>query len=48
MPSRRDQITLTEAEQGELLDSERVVIVSSIGPRAGALTWRPEAGGQIW
>ena len=33
MPSRRDQIKLTEAEQAELLDQERVVIVSSIGPR---------------
>lgn len=33
MPSRRDLITLTEAEQRKLLDSERVVVVSSIGPR---------------
>lgn len=33
MSSRRDQITLTDAEQLELLDAERVVIVSSLGPR---------------
>jgi PPOX class probable F420-dependent enzyme len=33
MPSRRDEIKLTEAEQAELLDEERIVIVSSIGPR---------------
>ena len=32
MPSRRDQITLSEAEQAELLDSERVVVVSSHRP----------------
>ena len=31
--SRRAQITLTPAEQLELLESERVVVVSSIGPR---------------
>ena len=51
MPSRRDQITLSEAEQAELLDSERVVVVSSIGPR-----WWPHSmpllfavrDGEIW
>jgi PPOX class probable F420-dependent enzyme len=31
--SRRAQITLTHSEQLELLESERVVVVSSIGPR---------------
>lgn len=31
--SRRDQIKLSEAEQLELLQSERVAIVTSIGPR---------------
>ncbi|MDQ3572462.1 MAG: pyridoxamine 5'-phosphate oxidase family protein [Actinomycetota bacterium] len=31
--SRRDQIKLSPAEQRELLASERVVIVSSLGPR---------------
>ena len=33
MPSRRDQIKLSDAEQAELLDSERIVVVSSLGPR---------------
>ena len=31
--SRRDQIRLSAAEQAELLDEERVVIVSTLGPR---------------
>ncbi len=31
--SRRDQIVLTPAEQLELLDAERVVVISSLGPR---------------
>ncbi len=31
--SRRDQIQLSAEEQLELLDAERVVIVSSHGPR---------------
>lgn len=31
--SRRDQITLSKDEQAKLLDEERVVIVSSHGPR---------------
>jgi PPOX class probable F420-dependent enzyme len=31
--SRRDQIKLSPAEQAELLDDERVVIVSTLGPR---------------
>jgi general stress protein 26 len=33
MPSRRDQIKLSEAEQLDLLESERVVVVGSHGPR---------------
>ena len=31
--SRRDQITLSEVEVGELLAEERVAVVSSLGPR---------------
>ena len=31
--SRRDQIVLGEAERRELLGSERIVVVSSLGPR---------------
>ena len=51
MPSRRDQITLTEAEQAELLDAERVVIVSSIGPRGWPHSmpmWFTVRAGEIW
>jgi len=33
VPSRRDQIKLSGEEQRELLDAERIVVVSSIGPR---------------
>ena len=33
MASRRDQIKLSAAEQLELLESERVAVVSSLGPR---------------
>lgn len=33
MSSRRDQITLSPEEQLELLDDERVVIATTIGPR---------------
>jgi PPOX class probable F420-dependent enzyme len=33
MPSRRDQIKLSEEEQRELLESERVVVVATHGPR---------------
>ena len=31
--SRRDQIKLSEAELRQLLDEERIAIVSSLGPR---------------
>ena len=33
MPSRRDEIKLSDQEQRELIEGERVVVVSSIGPR---------------
>jgi len=51
MPSRRDEIKLTEAEQAELLDTERVVIVSSIGPRGWPHSmpmWFTVRDGEIW
>ena len=51
MPSRRDQIKLTAEEQAELLDSERVVIVSSIGPRGWPHSmpmWFTVRDGEIW
>ena len=51
MPSRRDQIKLTEAEQAELLDAERVVVVSSLGPRGWPHSmpmWFVVREGEIW
>lgn len=50
-PSRRRQITLTEDEQAELLDSERVVVVSSLGPRGWPHSmpmWFVVRDGDIW
>jgi PPOX class probable F420-dependent enzyme len=49
--SRRDQIKLTEAEQVELLDSERVAVVSSIGPRGWPHSmpmWFLVRDGELW
>lgn len=49
--SRRDEITLTPSEQAELLDSERVVIVSSHGPRGWPHSmpmWFTVRDGEIW
>jgi PPOX class probable F420-dependent enzyme len=49
--SRRDQITLSEAELGELLDSERVAIVSSLGPRGWPHSmplWFVARQGEVW
>jgi PPOX class probable F420-dependent enzyme len=51
MPSRRDEIRLTEDEQADLLDQERVVIVSSIGPRGWPHSmpmWFTVRDGEIW
>src|SRR6266545_3908814 len=51
MAGRRDQITLSEAEQAELLDSERIVIVSSLGPRGWPHSmpmWFLVRDGDIW
>jgi PPOX class probable F420-dependent enzyme len=51
MPSRRDQIKLTPDEQDELLSSERVVVVSSIGPRGWPHSmplWYVVRDGEIW
>jgi PPOX class probable F420-dependent enzyme len=51
MPSRRDQIVLTPDEQAELLDTERVVVVSSIGPRGWPHSmpmWFVVRQGEIW
>ncbi len=51
MPSRRDQIKLTPAEQAELLSSQRVVVVSSNGPRGWPHSmpmWYVVRDGEIW
>jgi PPOX class probable F420-dependent enzyme len=51
MPSRRDLIKLTDAEQAELLDSERIVIVSSIGSRGWPHSmpmWFTVRDGELW
>ncbi|HXE99540.1 MAG TPA: pyridoxamine 5'-phosphate oxidase family protein [Solirubrobacterales bacterium] len=49
--SRRAQITLSEDEQRQLLESERVVVVSSIGVRGWPHSmplWYVLRGGEIW
>jgi PPOX class probable F420-dependent enzyme len=51
MPSRRDQIKLTAEERAELLDSERVVVVTSIGPRGWPHSmpmWFVVRDGEVW
>jgi PPOX class probable F420-dependent enzyme len=51
MASRRDQIKLSDAEQDELLESERVVVVSSNGPRGWPHSmpmWFLVRDGEIW
>jgi PPOX class probable F420-dependent enzyme len=49
--SRRAEIRLTPAERAELLDSERIVVVSSIGPRGWPHSmpmWFTVRDGEIW
>ena len=51
MPSRRDEIKLTEDEQRELIERERVAVVSSIGPRGWPHSmplWYVPRDGEIW
>jgi PPOX class probable F420-dependent enzyme len=51
MPSRRDEIKLSEEEQRELIDSERKVVVTSIGPRGWPHSmpmWYVPRDGRIW
>jgi general stress protein 26 len=51
MPSRRDQIMLSNAEQAVLLGSERVAIVTSNGPRGWPHSmpmWFTVRDGVIW
>ena len=49
--SRRAEITLTPAQQRELLEAERIVVVSSIGPRGWPHSmplWYVLRDGEIW
>jgi PPOX class probable F420-dependent enzyme len=49
--SRRAEITLTLAEQRELLERQRIVVVSSIGPRGWPHSmplWYVLRDGEIW
>jgi PPOX class probable F420-dependent enzyme len=51
MPSRRGQIELSEEEQRELIDDERIVVVSSLGPRGWPHVmplWYVPRDGEIW
>ncbi len=51
MPSRRDQIKLSEAEQRDLIDTERKVVVTSVGPRGWPHSmpmWYVPRDGTIW
>jgi len=48
---KRDQIKLSDEELAELLEGERVVIVSSLGPRGWPHSmpmWFVARGGEIW
>lgn len=49
--SRRDQIVLSEAELAELLEGERVAVVSSLGPRGWPHSmplWFVPRAGEVW
>lgn len=49
--SRREQIKLTHEEQLELLEDERVVVVSTLGPRGWPHSmplWYTVRDGEIW
>ncbi len=51
MAGRRDQIQLSDVEQAELLDAERIVIVSSLGPRGWPHSmpmWYLVRDGELW
>jgi PPOX class probable F420-dependent enzyme len=51
MANRRDQIKLTEAERLELLEAERVAIVTSNGPRGWPHSmpmWFTVREGELW
>jgi PPOX class probable F420-dependent enzyme len=51
MTSRRAEITLSGEDQRDLIESERIVVVSSLGPRGWPHSmplWYVPRGGEIW
>jgi PPOX class probable F420-dependent enzyme len=51
MPSRRDQIKLTREELTDLVESERIVVVSTLGPRGWPHVmplWYVPREGDVW
>ena len=51
MASRRDQIKLSEEEQRELLEAERIVVIASHGPRGWPHLmplWYVIRDGEVW
>ena len=51
MPSRRNQIQLSEDDQRGLIDGERVVVVSTLGPRGWPHLmplWYVPRDGEVW
>ena len=51
MPSRREQIKLTDEEQRELIECERIAVVASNGPRGWPHVmplWYVPREGEIW
>jgi len=51
VPSRRHQIKLSDEEQRELIESERIVVVASHGPRGWPHVmplWYVPRDGEIW
>jgi PPOX class probable F420-dependent enzyme len=51
MPSRRDQIKLTDEEERELIETERIVVVASHGPQGwphAMPLWYVPRDGEIW
>src|SRR4051812_33735742 len=51
VPSRRDQIRLTADEQEELIETERIVVVSSLGSRGWPHSmplWYVPREGEVW
>jgi PPOX class probable F420-dependent enzyme len=51
MASRRDQIKLSDEEQRQLLEAERIAVVSSLGPRGWPHSmplWYVPRDGEVW